>query len=283
MPPTPTPSRRQRSSPALPPPAAACIRFLLRLPSPQPRHLLICFSSSMSSSEPGAASPFLSLLRCLHSTLWAPILGFAGFITSLGSLIECLRCGIAQFVSKFARKDPEYALPVQKGETPIRYSLELIITGLATICSLQFSSWNINMSYSFEDILKCNYETAESRIKREFDVYGPVKRVRFVNDKETNKPRGYAFIEYMHTRDMKAAYKQADGRKIEGRRVLVDVERGRTVPNWRPCRLGGGLGTTRVGGEEVNQRYSSSTNILGGVESWGMLENLDSHKGQLKF
>lgn len=53
-----------------------------------------------------------------------------------------------------------------------------------------------------------------------------------------------------------AAYKQADGRKVDNRRVLVDVERGRTVPNWRPRRLGGGLGTTRVGGEEVNQKNS---------------------------
>ena len=53
-----------------------------------------------------------------------------------------------------------------------------------------------------------------------------------------------------------ATYKQADGKKIDNRRVLVDVERGRTVPNWRPRRLGGGLGTTRVGGEEVNQRNS---------------------------
>jgi U1 small nuclear ribonucleoprotein len=105
-------------------------------------------------------------------------------------------------------------------------------------------------------------------------------QVCMVADKVSNKPRGYAFIEYMHTRDMKglvcwfapfieytfhvlfltascptAAYKQADGRKLDGRRVLVDVERGRTVPNWRPRRLGGGLGTTRVGGEEVNQRH----------------------------
>ena len=31
---------------------------------------------------------------------------------------------------------------------------------------------------------------------------------------------------------MKTAYKMGDGKKIEGRRVLVDVERGRTVPNW---------------------------------------------------
>lgn len=35
----------------------------------------------------------------------------------------------------------------------------------------------------------------------------------------------------------------------------MDVERGRTVPNWRPRRLGGGLGTTRIGGEDVTQRY----------------------------
>lgn len=31
---------------------------------------------------------------------------------------------------------------------------------------------------------------------------------------------------------MKSAYKAADGRKLEGRRVLIDVERGRTVPGW---------------------------------------------------
>ncbi|KAK1389280.1 hypothetical protein POM88_017458 [Heracleum sosnowskyi] len=49
-------------------------------------------------------------------------------------------------------------------------------------------------------------------------------KVRLVADKEKNKPRGYAFIEYMHTRDMKAAYKQADGRKLDNIRVLVDVE-----------------------------------------------------------
>lgn len=32
---------------------------------------------------------------------------------------------------------------------------------------------------------------------------------------------------------MRIAYKRADGRKIDGRRVLVDVERGRTVRDWK--------------------------------------------------
>ena len=50
------------------------------------------------------------------------------------------------------------------------------------------------------------------------------------------KHRGYAFIEFEHKKDMKEAYKQADGKKIEGRRVVVDVERGRTVEAWCVCR-----------------------------------------------
>lgn len=53
-----------------------------------------------------------------------------------------------------------------------------------------------------------------------------------------------------------AAYKHADGKKIDGRRVLVDVERARTVKGWLPRRLGGGLGGTRRGGPDVNIKHS---------------------------
>lgn len=75
--------------------------------------------------------------------------------------------------------------------------------------------------------------------------YGPVKNVTLVYDSLTQKPRGYGFIEFEHERDMKNAYKHADGRKIDNRRVLVDVERGRTVKDWKPRRLGTGLGSSR--------------------------------------
>lgn len=46
-----------------------------------------------------------------------------------------------------------------------------------------------------------------------------------------------------------------DGMKIEGKRILVDIERGRTVNTFRPRRLGGGLGTTRLGPKHLNQKY----------------------------
>ncbi len=41
---------------------------------------------------------------------------------------------------------------------------------------------------------------------------------------------------------MKVAYKEAEGMKLGKRRLLIDVERGRTVKGWKPRRLGGGLG-----------------------------------------
>merc|ERR1719411_2020692 len=77
-----------------------------------------------------------------------------------------------------------------------------------------------------------------------------------ITGKDSGKPRGYCFIEFEHEKDMHSAYKHADGKKIDGRRVLVDVERARTVKGWLPRSLGGGLGGTRRGGPDVNVRHS---------------------------
>ncbi|KAI7826002.1 hypothetical protein BC939DRAFT_118404 [Gamsiella multidivaricata] len=82
-----------------------------------------------------------------------------------------------------------------------------------------------------------SYECTEKDLRREFQMYGPIENVRVVKDPE-GKPRGYAFIEFEREKDMKAAYKDADGIKVLGRRIVVDVERGRTVKGWRPKRLG---------------------------------------------
>ncbi|XP_037828826.1 U1 small nuclear ribonucleoprotein 70 kDa [Lucilia sericata] len=105
-------------------------------------------------------------------------------------------------------------------------------------------------------VARVNYDTSESKLRREFEIYGPIKKIVMITDPETGKPKGYAFIEYEHERDMHAAYKHADGKKIDGKRVLVDVERARTVKGWLPRRLGGGLGGTRRGGNDVNIKHS---------------------------
>ncbi|GMT19011.1 hypothetical protein PFISCL1PPCAC_10308, partial [Pristionchus fissidentatus] len=93
-------------------------------------------------------------------------------------------------------------------------------------------------------VARINYETSESKLKREFEQFGKIEKLSMVADKN-GKPRGYAFIEYSNKNEMSAAYKKADGTKIDGRRVVVDYERGRTQKTWLPRRLGGGKGDTR--------------------------------------
>merc|ERR1712232_1217754 len=93
---------------------------------------------------------------------------------------------------------------------------------------------------------RISYDTTEKKLKREFEVFGSIKRTRMIYDQK-GKPRGYAVVEFEHERDLKNSYKQGDGKKIDGRRVMVDVERGRTVEGWLPRRLGGGRGPGRQG------------------------------------
>ncbi|XP_071446969.1 U1 small nuclear ribonucleoprotein 70 kDa-like [Hetaerina americana] len=172
--------------------------------------------------------------------------------------------GVGDFLSLF--EDPKDTPPPTRVETrderlerrrreraeQVAYKLEQEIAvwdphGIATATGDPFKTLFV---------ARINYDTSESKLRREFEVYGAIKKIVLIHDTKTGKPRGYAFIEYEHERDMHSAYKHADGKKIDGRRVLVDVERGRTVKGWLPRRLGGGLGGTRRGGPDVNIKHS---------------------------
>ncbi|KAI9296576.1 RNA-binding domain-containing protein [Neoconidiobolus thromboides FSU 785] len=105
-------------------------------------------------------------------------------------------------------------------------------------------------------VARLAYDVTESDLRKELEYYGPLKKIKMVQNKETNEPRGYAFVEFEREKDMKAAYHEADGVRLRGKRILIDVERGRTVKDWKPRSLGGGLGYTRKGKKEENQKNS---------------------------
>lgn len=89
---------------------------------------------------------------------------------------------------------------------------------------------------------RLNYTTEETTLERQFQIYGDIKRTRVVRNKETGKSRGYAFIEFRERRSADMAYDRADGRRIDGRSILVDRELARVDKYWLPRRLGGGKG-----------------------------------------
>ena len=99
-------------------------------------------------------------------------------------------------------------------------------------------------SYNTLFVGRLAYEVNERKFLREMEAFGPVRDIKLVSDKE-GKSKGYGFVEYENEEDMKRAYRAADSLRIEGREIVVDVERGHTVPTWLPRRLGGGLGGTR--------------------------------------
>ncbi len=51
-------------------------------------------------------------------------------------------------------------------------------------------------------VARINYYTSESKLRREFEQYGAIKSIHVVQDSGSGKPKGYAFIEYEHERDM---------------------------------------------------------------------------------
>ncbi|KPP63177.1 hypothetical protein Z043_118585, partial [Scleropages formosus] len=173
-------------------------------------------------------------------------------------------CGIAPFIKHF--EDPRDAPPPTRAETReerLERKRREKIERRQAVMETELKMWDPHNDPNAQGdafktlfVARVNYDTTESKLRREFEVYGPIKRIYIVYNKRTGKPRGYAFIEYEHERDMHSAYKHADGKKIDGRRVLVDVERGRTVKGWHPRRLGGGLGGTRRGGADVNIKHS---------------------------
>ncbi|KAL6551874.1 U1 small nuclear ribonucleoprotein [Orobanche gracilis] len=96
--------------------------------------------------------------------------------------------GMAQFVSNFAKPgDPEYALPVQKGETPAERKARIHQIRLeegAKKAAEEIEKYDPNNDpniygdpYKTLFVARLNYETTESRVKREFEAYGPIKRV----------------------------------------------------------------------------------------------------------
>jgi U1 small nuclear ribonucleoprotein len=115
------------------------------------------------------------------------------------------------------------------------------------------------------------YETNERTLRRVFEEWGRISDIKIVTDTD-GRSKGYAFIEYEHERDLKDAYKHADGIKVDGRNVLVDVERGRTVPDWFPRRLGGGRGPGRVS-TRPRQKKRKIAHATSGQRGWSYPES----------
>jgi U1 small nuclear ribonucleoprotein len=92
-------------------------------------------------------------------------------------------------------------------------------------------------------VARLSYETTERTLRSHLSEFGEILKVRIIYD-NNGQSRGYGFIEYSDARAVKTALKNGTGMRIDGRNILLDIERSRTFP-WLPRRLGGGFGPKR--------------------------------------
>ncbi len=74
------------------------------------------------------------------------------------------------------------------------------------------------------------FETTSDQIWQLFAEHGDVKSVKLINDRDTGKPRGFAFVE-MDDEYADGAVDATDGVEFEGRSLKVNIARPRGV--WR--------------------------------------------------
>jgi RNA recognition motif-containing protein len=67
-----------------------------------------------------------------------------------------------------------------------------------------------------------SYEVTEEDLKRAFAEYGTVNRVQLPNDRETGRPRGFAFVEMGTDTEESAAIEALDGADWMGRSLKVN-------------------------------------------------------------
>ncbi|CAO3700449.1 unnamed protein product [Rhizopus stolonifer] len=183
--------------------------------------------------------------------------------------VGCIVTGIASFVPELKEYDPDYVpwkslaeKRKEKAEAKKKKAEEDLQKALAEY----YPEQNENITgdpFNTLFVTHLSPELNENDLQKEFEIYGNIKKIHLIRDKK-GVSRCYAFIEFEREKDMRVAYKDSDGIKILGRRILVDVERARTVKGWRPRRLGGGLG-----GREQKPAVSSSSQRDRGYQERG--------------
>ncbi len=66
-----------------------------------------------------------------------------------------------------------------------------------------------------------SYDSTEERIKSVFESFGQILDVRIIYDKETKKPKGYCYVEFMEEESVGSVMQNKNNFVVDGRKVMV--------------------------------------------------------------
>lgn len=67
-----------------------------------------------------------------------------------------------------------------------------------------------------------SFKTTEADLRNTFGQFGTVTDVYIANDRETGRPRGFAFVTFATAEESKAAVEKMNGVDLDGRQLTVN-------------------------------------------------------------
>uniref|UniRef100_H2YSH8 RRM domain-containing protein n=1 Tax=Ciona savignyi TaxID=51511 RepID=H2YSH8_CIOSA len=93
-----------------------------------------------------------------------------------------------------------------------------------------------------------SYDASEEEIRSEFKAYGDVAEVAIINDRETGRPRGFAFVTFEEEDSAVSAINNLNETEFMGRRITVKEATSRRGGGGGGKEFGGGGGGYGGGG-----------------------------------
>ena len=90
-----------------------------------------------------------------------------------------------------------------------------------------------------------SYDTTQDQLQALFEAHGEVSSVNVITDRDTGRPRGFAFVEMATEQAASAAIEALNGQEVDGRALTVNEAKPRA-----PRSGGGGRGGSRGGGRD---------------------------------
>ncbi len=106
-----------------------------------------------------------------------------------------------------------------------------------------------------------SYDTSEQDLRQAFEAHGEVQEVSMIQDRDTGRPKGFAFVEMPTSAEAQAAIGALNGKEFAGRTITVNEARPRPERSF-----GGGSGGfgNRGGGGFVSRNSAWSGGRSGG-------------------
>lgn len=74
-----------------------------------------------------------------------------------------------------------------------------------------------------------NFKMTEEQLREEFEKYGDVSSAKIIKDRDSQRSKGFGFVEMPETEDANVAIKELNGAEINGRAIVVNEARPKTA------------------------------------------------------